>query len=148
MPKYGPASLANLEQVHPELIRLANEVIKHFDNTVVDGIRTMAEQEKNLAKGVSQTMNSKHLPQADGLSHAIDIMPYPVQWGPVDKGLNAVRNVDKTLQVLRAYYFQGVVKGLAISMGIDIRQGVDWDGDTDLSDQTFHDIPHVELKGA
>lgn len=147
MAKYGKISEANLEQVHPELVRLAREVIKHFDHSVIDGIRTLAEQEKNLAKGVSKTMHSKHLPQADGLSHALDVMPYPVEWGAVDKGLNAVKHVDKTLQVLRAYYFQGVVKGLALSLGIDIRQGVDWDGDTDLSDQTFHDIPHVELRG-
>lgn len=119
-----------------------------MDHSIIDGVRTVAEQQKNIAKGVSKTMDSKHLPQADGVSHALDMMPFPVEWGKVDKGLNAVANVDRTLQVLRAYYFQGVVKGIAIMMGIDIRQGVDWDSDTKFDDQSFHDIPHVELKNA
>lgn len=44
---------------------------------IVDTLRTPGEQEANLAKGVSATMNSKHLPQPpEGKSLAIDIVPY------------------------------------------------------------------------
>lgn len=44
---------------------------------IVDTMRTPEEQAANLAKGVSWTKNSKHLPQAlDGKALAIDVCPY------------------------------------------------------------------------
>lgn len=44
---------------------------------IVDVMRTEQEQEVNIAKGVSWTKNSKHLPQPpDKKSLAIDICPY------------------------------------------------------------------------
>ena len=44
---------------------------------IVDTLRTPAEQEANLAKGVSWTTNSMHLPQPpDNKSLAIDVVPY------------------------------------------------------------------------
>lgn len=36
----------------------------------------MAEKKNLVAAGKSQTMNSKHLPQADGYSHAVDLVAY------------------------------------------------------------------------
>jgi len=44
---------------------------------VLDTLRTMEEQEENIAKGVSWTKNSKHLPQAPEMrAEAIDVAPY------------------------------------------------------------------------
>ena len=44
---------------------------------IVDTLRTPEEQEANLAKGVSWTTHSKHLPQPpDNKSLAIDVVPY------------------------------------------------------------------------
>lgn len=44
---------------------------------IVDTLRTPAEQADNLARGVSWTLNSRHLAQApDGLSLAVDVVPY------------------------------------------------------------------------
>lgn len=44
---------------------------------VVDTLRTAEEQAANIAKGVSWTSNSKHLPQPEtGKSLAIDVAPY------------------------------------------------------------------------
>jgi peptidoglycan L-alanyl-D-glutamate endopeptidase CwlK len=61
---------------------------------IVDTLRTKAEQEVNLATGVSSTMNSKHLPQPpEGKALAIDVVPYAVyqltgpdklQWNTAD----------------------------------------------------------------
>lgn len=46
---------------------------------IVDTMRTPDEQLANIAKGVSWTMNSKHLPQpSDGLALAIDVAPYSI----------------------------------------------------------------------
>ena len=107
-----------------------NEVIKHVDCSVIQGIRTKEQQEELVRTGKSKTMNSKHLDQGDGYSHAVDIMAYPIQWD------NWNRN----------YLFAGFVKGVAASMGVKLRIGADWDGDFDTSDQSFHDAPHFEIK--
>ena len=46
---------------------------------IIDTLRTQQEQEANLAKGVSWTPNSLHLPQKpDGKALAIDVCPYGV----------------------------------------------------------------------
>lgn len=139
MPKFGATSRANLAQCHPDLQRLMNEVIKHWDCTVLDGARTLAEQRANLARGVSKTMNSMHLPQADGFSWAADVAPYPVKWN------------DPSAKVRAAYereclFFGGFVLGVAEQLGIDIRYGGDWDSDHDLTDQTFNDLVHFEKR--
>lgn len=41
---------------------------------VHDGLRTAEEQKALVASGASQTMNSMHRPQADGFSHAMDLV--------------------------------------------------------------------------
>jgi len=129
MATFGIRSAANLATAHPSLQRLFREVIKHFDCSVICGHRTEEEQNKVFHEGKSKVQwpRSKHnrLP-----SIAVDVVPYPVDW----KDTN------------RFYYFAGVVKGIASSMDIDIRWGGDWDGDTQVHDQTFMDLPHFELK--
>ena len=60
---------------------------------------------------------------------AVDVCPYPIDWNNKE----------------RFYHFAGYVKGIADSMGIKIRWGGDWDGDTVFDDQSFHDLPHFEL---
>ena len=76
--KLGKGSLKNLEGVHPDLVWIVNYAIKitKQDFTVTDGIRTLWEQRENVRAGVSQTMNSKHLPQTDGWGHAVDLVPW------------------------------------------------------------------------
>lgn len=136
MPSFGNRSRANLATCHPDLQRLFNEVIKHFDCTITCGHRTEAEQDALYAKGRTtpgpkvtraQWPNSKHntLP-----SIAVDVTPYPVDWKDIK----------------RFYYFAGVVKGIALSLDIDIRWGGDWDSDTEVTDQKFNDLPHFELR--
>ena len=142
---FGARSLANLKKVHPDLVRLHEAVLPVFDHSVTDGARSLDEQKKNVEKGVSKTLDSKHLIQADGFAYATDSTPHPNDWTAVQKGLDALRTADPTMAVARFYYYQGVVKGVASQLGVAIRQGVDWDRDTDVGDQSFVDLPHVEL---
>ena len=74
----GSRSRKNLEGVHPLLVQVVEAAIKITvqDFTVIDGVRTIAEQQEYVRRGVSKTMNSKHLPQADGYSHAVDLVPH------------------------------------------------------------------------
>jgi peptidoglycan L-alanyl-D-glutamate endopeptidase CwlK len=152
MPKFGKVSELHLKHVHPDLIKLARFVIHHWDCTVTDGIRTTEEQKLNIARKVSKTMDSKHLPRNEageldenGLAHAIDMMPYPVDWAAIEKGIAAVKKVDPGMQTLEAYGFVGFVQGAAAAMGIDLRVGADWDNDRNFANHTFVDLPHFEL---
>lgn len=76
--KLGTKSLAELNGVHPSLVAVVHRAIQltEADFSVHDGVRLKTEQEKNVASGASRTMDSLHLPQADGFSHAVDLVPY------------------------------------------------------------------------
>lgn len=125
MPAFGDKSLARLATCHPDLQRLFAEVVKHYDCVVLEGERDLAQQEENVRKGVSKTLDSRHL---DRPSNAADVAPFPVDWNDRD----------------RFYHFGGFVQGVAAALGIPIRWGGDWDNDRTFKDQTFHDLPHFE----
>ena len=131
MPSFSQRSAAHLATCHPDLQRVFAEVVRHFDCSVLCGRRGKAEQDEAVAKGFSKVAypGSKHNAETPELSRAVDVVPYPIDWGDRD----------------RFYHFAGFVRGVALCMGIKIRWGGDWDGDTDLSDQTFMDWPHFEL---
>ncbi len=130
MPKFGRTSKKNLEECDPRLQKLFNEVVKEFDCSVLEGHRTEAEQNKLFHAGKSKVQwpNSKHNASP---SRGIDVAPYPIDWSDRE----------------RFTYFAGYVKGIANQMGIQIRWGGDWDGDWQVRDNSFDDLPHFELVG-
>lgn len=129
MYKYSRRSLDRLSTCDDRLQDVFKEVIKYVDCTIIEGVRTIEQQKEYVRRGVSKTMRSKHLPGPDGLSRAVDVAPYPIDW----------KNKE------RFYLFVGFVKGIAASKGIKLRVGADWDGDFTTRDQSFHDLPHFEL---
>src|SRR4051812_28028577 len=83
--KLGKQSLANLEGVHPVLIRIVMRAIEITtqDFSVNEGCRTLARQIKLKAAGASKTLDSMHIPHADRISpthvfygHAVDLTPW------------------------------------------------------------------------
>lgn len=48
-----------------------------MDISVIEGIRTVSQQQENIKKGVSKTMRSKHL-----VGKAVDLYPYPIPRKP------------------------------------------------------------------
>lgn len=149
MPKfsYGTASKIHLSGVTKKLRECFEEAINVVDFQIIDGIRTWAEQERNLRTGASQTPNSKHLPQpGDNLSKAVDAVVYPVDWGALEQGFNAVKRVDPSLKVLEHFWAMGVLKGIAHMKGVPLRQGFDWNENNQFEDQSFMDMPHSETK--
>ncbi len=129
--KFGKQSLSRLEKVHPDLILIANEVLKFFDIFVMPmgGVRTRADQIVLIKSGKSETLNSKHIPGEDGFSHAIDIAPYPYE----------PKNVERFKEMSDLFLL------IAEDKDIEIRWGGDWDGDGDTNDQTFNDLFHFEI---
>ena len=132
--KLSNRSLSNLKQCHPQLCVVVARAIQisQVDFIVGAGIRSLDEQRENVRKGVSKTMNSKHLPQKDGMSHAVDLWPWMNGEIPWDEFSAFRRVADAMLQAAR-------------ELDVDLRWGGDWDRDGDSSDHQFLDGPHFEL---
>ena len=128
MPNFSKESIDNLNTAHPILKELFEEVVKYFDCKVLCGHRGKEEQDKAFTEGKSKLKfpKSKH---NSNPSLAVDVYPYPIDFKDIK----------------RFYMFIGFVKGIATSKGIKIRTGGDWDGDTQVKDETFIDLPHFEL---
>lgn len=130
-------SIYRLQQCHPDIIRVVIRAIQltPIDFMVGAGVRSIEEQRENVRKGVSKTMNSKHLPQRDGMSHAVDLWPWVNGAIPWDDWRAFKSVADAMLQA-------------AGELGVDLRWGGDWDRDGDSNDHSFLDGPHFELVSA
>jgi peptidoglycan L-alanyl-D-glutamate endopeptidase CwlK len=75
---FGERSRKELVGVQPKLVASVEFAIgiSPIDFAVHDGLRTLEEQREYLRTGASKTLNSKHLKQADGYGHAVDLVPY------------------------------------------------------------------------
>lgn len=75
--KLGKKSLAKLEGVHPDLVKVVKRAIEISprDFTVGEGERTIATQRKYVRSGASRTMRSRHIPSSNkcNLSCAVDL---------------------------------------------------------------------------
>lgn len=75
---FGKQSRLKQVGVHPVLVAVSNLAItlSDVDFSINEGVRTYSTQKHYVAIGTSTTMDSMHLPQKDGLSHALDNVPY------------------------------------------------------------------------
>lgn len=112
-----------LAHVHPDLVRLVREVAKTQRFIVIQGLRSLTEEQQAVASGHSQTMHSRHLPNAAGLSCAIDFMAMPG---------NHASWADKAYLPIGAEF-----KKQAEVLSIPIQWGGDW--------KSLKDWGHVEL---
>lgn len=141
MPWFSPTSLCRLATCDTALQFLFKFVIKHVDCTIIEGQRGRDRQNKLKADGLStlEFPGSKHNKTP---SQAVDAGPYPLRWPP--KISAEERKIVK--EYARWYRFVGFVEGVAAVLGIPIRVGADWDGDQELTDQNFDDLPHFEIR--
>ena len=133
--KLGKKSRERLIGVHPDLTSVERAIeLTDVDFTVLEGVRSKARQEKLVASGASQTMNSRHL-----TGHAVDLgalVAGQVRW---DWGLY--------LRIAEA------VRTASLELGIPIRWGGTWgllsdlkgDITADVLHKRFPDGPHYEL---
>ena len=130
MPRFGKRSKERLKGVDAKLQNILNEVVKYFDITIIEGLRSQERQNELVAQGKSKTKFGKHV---DG--KAVDIAPYPIDWKARDD----------------FHYLGGFVLGMAASMGIKIRWGGDWNasslfkGQRTTKDNNFDDLVHFEI---
>ena len=112
--KLSQRSLSRLEGVHPDMVAIVKRAIEitDVDFGVSQGVRTLAQQKEYVRTGKSQTMNSKHLPQSDGYSHAVDVVAYI--GGDVAWELNLYDNIADAF------------KRAAQELGVSIKWGAAW----------------------
>ncbi len=145
MYKFSPSSLSKLEGVHPLLVSVVTEAmaLQVMDFSVQEGVRTLSRQKQLVAEGKSRTMLSKHLIQADGYGHAVDLYPSPINMGLINNPTKSPSLYGKEL------YRFGVLSGIMMSAAKKkkavIVNGADWDGDGETLDHTFFDAPHFQL---
>ena len=137
MPTFSESSAAQLKTAHADLQTIFNEVIKHYDCTIIVGHRGEADQDAAVAAGKSQTPwpTSKHNSVP---SMAVDAMP-------------DVRGVIDWNDEADIAYFAGYVMATARQLyeagkiKHQVRYGGNWKMDNDLKDNHFADKDHYEL---
>jgi peptidoglycan LD-endopeptidase CwlK len=130
--KFSKTSLDRLATCHPDLQRLFNEVIKHYDCTILCGYRGQVEQDDAFLHGRSK-LKYPHSKHNQTPSLGADVMPYPVDWSSSKKNL------------CKLYHFVGYVLATADMLGIKIRCGADFNQNKVFFDDNFVDIVHFEL---
>ena len=151
--KLSTRSKNKLEGVHPDMVAVVERAIEltKVDFGVTYGVRSLAEQEKLVASGRSQTMKSKHLIQDSGYSHAVDVVAYD--------GSDVVWEINVYDDICDAFKQAAIEKGVAVKWGAawsagDIRsyEGTAEDAMNAYIDlrrgqgrRPFIDGPHFEL---
>ena len=110
MPRLGRRSMSRLKGVDPRLVSVLKKVVKYYDITVIEGLRSQERQNELLAQGKSKTKFGKH---CKGL--AVDIAPYNYKTRKIDW-----ENRDDW------HYLGGFVLGVSAIMGVNVRWGGDW----------------------
>lgn len=122
--KLSKRSQLNLQKVHPDLVRVVYRALElsPYDFGITEGLRTLETQKQYVEEGKSKTMNSRHLEQEDGYSHAIDISVFAPKLTWEHKHFR---------KVIQAFVTA------AIEEGVQLRFGGLW--------ENFLDSPHIEL---
>lgn len=143
MYSFSRSSQEKLMTLHPDLQLILYKLIEMYDFTIIEGHRTQETQQQYYREGKS-TLDGVHKKSKHQSfpSMAVDIMPYK-------HGTNAFEDNEK--ERARFYTMMGMLKAIAFRLKEDgviehsVRFGMDWDGDDTFRDQTFDDLPHVEL---
>jgi|TARA_R110000824_G_scaffold102713_5_gene244478 peptidoglycan L-alanyl-D-glutamate endopeptidase CwlK len=116
--KLGTRSMQSLSGVNPDMVAVVEKAIEitEEDFSVIEGIRSLDRQKQLLKDGKSTTLNSRHI-----TGHAVDMVPYPVDW-------EDLKRFEKMAKAM---------KKAAKELGISIVWGGDW--------KNFYDAPHFEL---
>lgn len=148
MPEFSKRSREILDTCDPLLIRLAEVAISRVDFSVISGHRGQEEQTKLLMEGRSH-LGFPHSKHNKTPSMAFDVAPWPMDWALLDKYYKDEATKEERRkareEIKRFVLLGGYLIGVSGIMGIKLRWGGDWNGNFDMTDQRFHDLPHFEL---
>lgn len=127
MPKFSQKSEQRLQTCHPDLQAVCRELIKQYDFTVLEGHRSEKEQNAAYDRGNSQ-VRYPHSAHNKKPSLAVDIAPYPIDWGNLARFREMIYRFDTVAAILRG---RGEIQS-------HFEYGSFW--------PTFKDYPHIEIK--
>lgn len=129
-------SLGRLDGVHPKLVEVVKQAITitKVDFGVTEGLRTLETQRNYVATGKSQTMDSYHLPQADGYGYAVDLVAYV--GGQVSWEMNLYDDIADAIAQAARNVGVGMVWGAAWHID-DIRK---WNGTMEDATLAYIDL--------
>jgi peptidoglycan L-alanyl-D-glutamate endopeptidase CwlK len=107
----------------PDLTAVLDDAAGEIAFHIVQTLRTQAEQTANLAKGVSQTKDSLHLPDSRGLARAADLAALNAQ----GKIATVKRNGKDVWGPDELYYaIAEVIRKRAVARSVNVRWGGCW----------------------
>jgi len=78
---------------------------------IIASLRSEEEQAAKVASGASRTMKSKHLAQADGFAHAVDVVCDGIEWKAEQPGFVPYAKMQahsaKSFGCRSGYWFKG-----------------------------------------
>ena len=136
MPNFGVSSTKRLNTCHGIIKDILQIAIKYYDFSVVEGHRGELLQNEYFRTGKSKVEfpNGKHNKKP---SEAVDVVPWI-------RGKSCYGEKE-------CAYLAGIIEMAAHMVNqqrvykFRLRWGGDWDGDRDLTDQTFNDLVHFEI---
>lgn len=162
--QFSERSKSRKQGLHPTLGKILDRAISisDIDFSVLEGIRSDEQCYVNYGKGrtasqcqakgvptkyaqpklakvtwLNNPLSSKHRKQKDGYGHAVDVVPYPLDWNDLSK-------FDKIAKAMFEAERQLKAEG-AIPAGTNLRWGADWDGDGKPRESGETDSPHFEI---
>jgi peptidoglycan L-alanyl-D-glutamate endopeptidase CwlK len=122
MSEFGSGSRSNLKTCHPDLIKIAEEVIKSIDHSITEGHRGREKQNQAFKDGNSKVEypNGMHNTWP---SLALDFVPWPFNWK------SDWNDKARFREIWEAYKAEGK------RFDIELRWGGSWGWDS----------PHIEL---
>jgi|CEGF01.1.fsa_nt_gi peptidoglycan L-alanyl-D-glutamate endopeptidase CwlK len=157
---FGRKSSEVRETLCDELKLIVDSAIQVYNFSMIEGHRDQETQDRYFAKGVTKVKwpNGKHNTYP---SDAVDLWPYVTNLagirvssalsGHPDQIKALAKATGKTEKriwelVLQEYAtMKGVLMAFGKVHGVELRFGDDWDRDHDRLDQSFIDLPHVEV---
>ena len=115
MPKFGAHSSGEMAKLHHDLAIVASRVIEIYDFSVQQTARTIEEQIRNIRKGVSKTVDSRHIPRDDDGNYDPRALAIAGDFIPYQKGVNPWPQDDddpsiRQKKAHRFYYMQGLFR--------------------------------------
>lgn len=143
-------SLERLKGVHPDLVAVVHAAVgmSDIDIEVSEGLRSLQRQQELVAKGASQTLDSRHL-----TGHAVDLVPVIggqmdwSHWDPFFRIAGFMRDAAKHLDVRMEW---GAVWDKDLASLADPQQESEWYAARRRlkGKKAFLDGPHFQLNRA
>lgn len=139
MPAFSARSLGHLVTVHLDGQAIMNEVIKMFDCTILEGHRSIEQQNAYFEQGLSKLKGDAG-PHTKNPSMAWHAMPWFLTEPHIDWNHNA-----------SMAHLAGFIRGVAFMLHTQgkithlVRWGGDWDRDFDVREKQWNDLAHYEL---